>query len=101
MESLEMFVKLGNQRGIAESLASLAAIWSDRGQLLPAAKLLGAAQALLDATGATWWPADRGEVEANLENLQKNIEPAQFKAAWQAGSMLNLDAAINLVKYNQ
>ena len=101
MESLAMFIKLGNQRGIAECLASLAGLWSERGQLLPAAKLLGAAQALLDATGATWWPADRGEVEQNLENLQQNIEPAQFKAAWEAGRMLNLDAAINLEKYNQ
>jgi hypothetical protein len=69
--------------------------------LLPAAKLLGAAQALLDATGATWWPADRGEVDKNLENLQQSIGPAQFKAAWEAGTMLNLDAAINLVKYNK
>lgn len=93
-ESLAMFIKLGNQRGMAECLASLAGLWSERGQTLPAVKLLSAAQALLDATGATWWPADRVEVERNLENLQLSLEPTQFEAAWETGKKMNLEAAL-------
>jgi predicted ATPase/Tfp pilus assembly protein PilF len=93
-ESLAMFIKLGNQRGIAECLASLAGLWSERGQTLPAVRMLGAAQALLDATGATWWPADRVEVEKNLQNLRMSSEPTQLEAAWETGKKMNLEAAL-------
>lgn len=93
-ESLAMFIKLGNQRGMAECLASSAGLWSERGQMLPAAKLLGAAQALLDATGASWWPADRVEVERNLENLRLSLEPTQFDVAWETGKKMSLETAI-------
>jgi len=94
MESLAMFSKLGNQRGMAECLASIAGLWSERGQILSAAKLLGAAQALLDATGAKWWPADRVEVEKNLKHLRLSLEAPQFEAAWEAGKKMNLETAL-------
>ncbi len=93
-ESLAMFIKLGNQRGMAECLASISGLWNERGQKLPAAKLLGAAQALLGETGASWWPADRGEIETNLENLRLSLEPTQFEAAWEAGKQMDLQAAL-------
>jgi predicted ATPase/Tfp pilus assembly protein PilF len=93
-ESLEMFTRLGNQRGIAECLASLAGVWLDAGQVLAAVKLLGAAQTLLKATGAAWWPADRGEVEHYLERLHREVEPAQFETAWNAGTRLDLKMAL-------
>jgi hypothetical protein len=93
-ESLAMFIKLGNQRGMAECLASLSGIWRERGQTLPAVKLLGAAQSLLDATGATWWPADRVKVERNLENLKMTLDQKQFEAAWVSGNKMKLETAI-------
>lgn len=96
-ESLGMFIKLGNQRGMAECLASLAGLWSESGRVLPAAKLLGAAQALLDETGANWWPADRVEVESSLEQLRKHLKPAQFEEAWEVGKKMSLESAINMV----
>jgi predicted ATPase/Tfp pilus assembly protein PilF len=93
-ESLAMFVKLGNQRGMAECLASLAGIWSEKGKVLASAQLLGAAQALLDDTGAHWWPADRVEVEGNLKKLQESMNSSQFETAWQDGRKMNLEAAL-------
>ncbi len=93
-ESLSMFIKLGNQRGMAECLASIAGLWCDQGQILPAVKLLSAAQILLAATGASWWPADRVEVERNLDKLQRSMETDQFAEAWQSGKMMDLKSAI-------
>lgn len=93
-ESLAMFIKLGNQRGMAECLASLAGLWSDKGQMLPATRLLSAAQTLLDGTGASWWPADRAEVERCLENLRLSMETGQFETNWEAGTKMNLEAAL-------
>jgi predicted ATPase/Tfp pilus assembly protein PilF len=94
VESLAMFIKLGNQRGIAECLASIAGLWAEKRKIIPATKLLSAAQALLDDTGAHWWPADRVEVEQNLKKLQESMNPAQFKAAWEQGRKMKLEAAI-------
>jgi tetratricopeptide (TPR) repeat protein len=97
-ESLGMFIKLGNQRGMAECLASLAGIWAEQGMVLPATKLLGAAQALLEDTGAHWWPADRVEVEQNLNKLQESVNATQFKATWEDGRKMNLEAALAYVQ---
>lgn len=99
-ESLAMFVALGNQRGVAECLASFSALWFDRGHAFSAAKLLGAAQGLLDATGATWWPADREEVDKNLENLHQCLQEEQFEIAWRSGFNMSLEQAISFVKSN-
>ncbi len=93
-ESLAMFIKLGNRRGVAECLASMAGLWADRGSLLPAARLLAAAQALLDVTGARWWPADRVEVERNKEKLQKSLADNEFEDAWEVGSKMDFESAI-------
>jgi tetratricopeptide (TPR) repeat protein len=97
-ESLTMFIKLGNQRGVAECLASLAGIWLEQGKLLPAIKLLGAAQALLDDTGAYWWPADRVEVDQNLKKLQESINSTEFETAWENGGKMDLEAALRYVQ---
>jgi predicted ATPase/Tfp pilus assembly protein PilF len=93
-ESLAMFIKLGNQRGIAECLASLSDLWAERGQVERAATLLAAAQVLLSVTGAAWWPADRVEVDRNLEYIQSSLDPALFKNAWAAGENMDLKAAL-------
>ena len=93
-ESLGMFIKLGNQRGMAECLASLAGLWAEQGQVQRAAKMLGAAHTLLNETGATWWPADRIEVERNLKDIQQRMVQAQFDTTWEAGSKMNLADAL-------
>ncbi|MGE5123227.1 MAG: ATP-binding protein, partial [Acidobacteriaceae bacterium] len=92
-ESLAMFIKLGNPRGIAECLASVGGLWSHGENIQPAVKILAAAHALLDKTGAKWWPADRGEVESHLQKLQERIEPSEFNSAWQSGQNMSLEQA--------
>ena len=91
-----MFIKLANQRGIAECLASLAGLWSERDSSLPAVELLSAAHEQLNATGAAWWPADRAEVEKLLQTQQQRVEPTQFAQAWAKGKNLDLQGAIKL-----
>jgi predicted ATPase len=97
-DSLAMFIKLGNQRGIAECLASIAGLWADQGGTTDAIELLSAAQTLLDETGAAWWPADRGEVDMNLEYLKRNVEPERFETAWERGERMSLTNAIRFAQ---
>ncbi len=93
-ESLALFRKLGNQRGIAECLAGLAGLAAEQGHGRWAACLLGAAEALLGASGAAWWPADRVEYERNLATIRAALTEKAFAAAWAEGQAMTLKQAI-------
>jgi predicted ATPase len=94
--SLAMFRKLGNTRGMAECLAGLAGLRAIREEPQKAALLLGAAQAALTATGAAWWPADRGEYERNLARIQAALAADACAAAWAQGQAMSLEQALEL-----
>jgi predicted ATPase len=96
-ESLAMFRKLGNKRGIAECIAGLASLRAKQQKLHTAAQMLGAAEALLGASGAAWWPADRVEVEKTRSILETSLSKDEFAAAWQTGQGMTLDQAIAFV----
>jgi predicted ATPase len=96
-ESLAMFRKLGNKRGIAECIAGLSSLRAKQGKLQAAAKMLAAAESLLSASGAAWWPADRVEIERTRETLQSGMQEPEFRAAWAAGEFMSLDQAIAFV----
>jgi predicted ATPase len=93
-ESLAMFRKFGNKRGIAECLAGIAGLWGEQGNADQGARLLSAAQSLLSASGATWWPADRVEYERNLETIRGALEEEAYQTAWEAGRTMDLEEAI-------
>lgn len=96
-ESLAMFRKLGNKRGIAECIAGLSSLRANQGKLQTATKMLAAAESLLGASGAAWWPADRVEVERTREILRSGMEEPEFRAAWTAGQSMTLDQVIAFV----
>jgi predicted ATPase len=93
-ESLAMFRKLGNKRGIAECLAGLAGLAAEHGRVAWAAQMLAAAVALLSASGAAWWPADRVEFERNRRSLQSALEQEAFASVWSAGVAMTLEQAL-------
>ncbi|NTU83673.1 MAG: tetratricopeptide repeat protein, partial [Chloroflexales bacterium] len=93
-ESLAMFRKLGNQRGIAECVAGFAGLRAAQGHPQQGAMLLGAAQAMMSAAGAAWWPADRVEYEQNLAHMRAALPVDAFAAAWAKGQALPMEQAI-------
>jgi len=93
-ESLAMFKKLGNKRGIAECLAGLAGWGVRQGKAKWGAALLAAAQTQIRASRASWWPADRVEVEHNRSALQAALGEQEFQAAWSSGQSMSLEQAI-------
>jgi predicted ATPase len=96
-ESLAMFRRLGNKRGIAECIAGLASLKVKQGKPQTGAQMLGAAEALLGASGAAWWPADRVEVENTRSILQSELNKDEFTAAWSTGQGMTLEQAIAFV----
>jgi predicted ATPase len=93
-ESLTMFRKVGNNRGIAECLAGLADLAANQGRSQWAARLLGAAEALLRASDSTWWPADRAEYERNLAAIRAALTEEEFAVVWAEGQAMTLEQAI-------
>ncbi|MFN2138443.1 MAG: ATP-binding protein, partial [Candidatus Promineifilaceae bacterium] len=95
-EALAIFRKVGNQRGIAECLAGLAGVLAAKGAAVTGATLLGAAEALQDAAGAAWWPADRVEIERNTAVLRTALGDDVLAAALAEGRLLKMDEAVAL-----
>ena len=93
-KSLVKFQELGNRRGIAECLAGLAGLAAEQGQVEWAVPLLSAAEALLTGRGATWWPADRVEIERALNTMQSSLAESKFEQLWQNGRSMKMEQAI-------
>jgi predicted ATPase/class 3 adenylate cyclase len=94
-EALESFLELGNKRGIAECLAGLGGLAAERGDFDQAVPLLSASDALLSSFGAAWWPADRVEVERNLDITRSAVEPDDFDSLWEKGKAFSLEEAVD------
>lgn len=98
-ESLAMFRRLGNKRGIAECIAGMASLRARENAWPLAAQLLGAAENLLGASGAAWWPADRVEVEHTRSLLRSGMGKDAFDRAWKSGQSMTLGQALALVSH--
>jgi predicted ATPase/class 3 adenylate cyclase len=93
-ESLVAFRKLGNKRGIAESLAGLAALAAAQGDWQLGALLLSAAEAQMTASAAAWWPADRAEIERTWAQLRGRLAEPELVSLRERGHGTSLAEAI-------
>lgn len=95
-ESLAAFRRLGNKRGMAECLAGLAAVAEARNQHGHAALLLSAAETQMEASNATWWPADRVELERLRTAMMRELEAAELETYIAKGQALTFEEALAL-----
>lgn len=86
--------ELGAQSLIPTCLIGLAAVAEASGDGPRAARLLGAAEAELDATGTTLDPDDQPMYEAALARAQATVTAEAFTAGRSAGRAMTLDEAI-------
>ncbi|HEX5501071.1 MAG TPA: tetratricopeptide repeat protein [Thermomicrobiales bacterium] len=98
-ESLRVAQEHGAKRAIALALAGLAATVAARPGDSPArraARLFGAADAVLAANALRLDPADERDRAAGLEAVRARLDAPEFAAAWAAGRALLLDEALVL-----
>ena len=96
-ECLTMGWERGANRVVAYCLMGLAGTIGLLGEPERAVRLLGAADALFAATGATFWPVDRMERERNLASIRAVLDDRAFDAALAAGRALTPEATMNEV----
>ncbi len=93
-ESLSMYWKSGYERNIASGLEQLASVAVADRQPEQAARLLGAAQALRESSGAIMHPYQLEYYEPALESLRLQLDKAAFAAQWAAGRAMPPEQAI-------
>jgi predicted ATPase/Tfp pilus assembly protein PilF len=95
-ESLRMRLETGEKRFTADNLEGLGAVAAAQDRPHRAARLFGAADALLTSIGAALSPADR-EVQAPfLERARKALGDEEWEAALASGRELGMDEAAAL-----
>jgi predicted ATPase/Tfp pilus assembly protein PilF len=90
-ESLTLRQELGDKYGIIECLEGLAGSAVAHGQVEQAARLLGAAAARRQATGAVLSPRAYARSERHLAAVQAGLAEAVFAAAWATGRATTLE----------
>jgi len=84
-ESLALFNRRGDRRGMAESLAGIAAATSAMGHGEQAARLFGQSEALMELVGATIWPATLSDYQRAIGDLRQRVGDETLARAWADG----------------
>jgi predicted ATPase/class 3 adenylate cyclase len=92
-QALAIWRDLGDREGILDCLLALAEI-ATAGDPARAAMLLGAAEALAEATGYQLAPSEPERYQNLLSAIQATLDAEAFVAARRAGAGLSLDEAI-------
>jgi hypothetical protein len=84
-EGLAIRRELGDRRGIAFSLAGLAAVIAALGNWLRAARVWGAAAQLREEIGSPMPPNEQSRYERRVAQARAGHDAATFDRAWQEG----------------
>jgi predicted ATPase len=93
-ESLVLWDGLGEQVYLAENLEGVAGVLVAQGQAERAVRLAGAAATIRTTIGAPLPMADRARYEVVLDSARRQLDPARFAKAWQAGAALSVAEAV-------
>lgn len=85
LDSLKLHHQENSRQGIVECLAGLAGVAVLRRELVRAAEIFGAAEALLESIGNQLTPADRLDWERYEKRLRAQLPDNVFQSAWQRG----------------
>ena len=94
MESLYISRELGAKQEIAISLTGLGGVAIADLQAERGVQLLGAAEALLEATGGVLAPEDHAEFEQGVTAARAQLDQAAFEKAWAKGRAMDMEQAI-------
>jgi tetratricopeptide (TPR) repeat protein len=93
-EATELFVELGHRRGIARALEGQACVAAANGNAIRALILEAAADRLRNQIGAPLPRADRARLTQRLCSAREILQSAEGKLAWQRGSEMPIESAI-------
>jgi non-specific serine/threonine protein kinase len=93
-ESLILFRELEDKRNIPGCLENLAEAAGAEGQPERAGRLLGAAEALREATGVPMEPSNRADYDRSMAAVRAQLGEEAFKTAWAEGRKMAMEEAV-------
>ena len=85
---------VNHTQGIAHCLAALAGAAAKQGEILRAARLMGATEAVVEAIATPLYQFDQNEFDRNMVDVRAQLGDEQIRAAWSAGQSMSLEEAI-------
>lgn len=83
-----------DRTGTAGALVWIARVAAMLGEPEKAARLLGAAEVVFEATGFHWHPADLPQYRENVENVLAALGEEAFTSCWAEGRAMSLDEIV-------
>ena len=96
-ESLELWSRLGTQRGIADCLEGFAGLALAQSRWVEAVRLYAAAETLRQAIGAPRPPHRRAEYEEQLARLRRKLGEEGFATVWIEGQAMTTEQVRALI----
>ena len=93
-ESLFAYRKMNDAAAVAVCLAGLAQVQTSTGQPKRAARVLGAADALLETSGARLNWHDKLYYDDSIKTIRDRLDQVTFAAAWAEGRVMQTEQAI-------
>ncbi|HWB89744.1 MAG TPA: tetratricopeptide repeat protein [Acidimicrobiia bacterium] len=93
-EAIRIGSDVGDEFTRPFAVAGLAAVATERGQLERAAKLLGAAETMMEAKSMAWPPDERPHYEHMLSVLPRRMGSEAFERARQTGQRMDIESAV-------
>jgi predicted ATPase/class 3 adenylate cyclase len=94
-ETLPDWQKIGHRGAVAHQLECFAFIAKAQEQGERAVKLMGAAEALREASSSPQTPQERIEYDKELAGLRAGMDEKTFNLLWAEGQSMNMDQAID------
>jgi len=94
--TIRVFQERGHRPAVANQLEVLGFIAAHRGQLVRAARLLGAAEALRERIQVDMLALERIEYDGEVTALRETMGEKALQKAWQDGRALDMDTAVDL-----
>jgi len=95
-ESLLLNREVDHRQGVASCLAAFAKVAAVSGNMIRAAQLSGASDALLTEVATPLYQPDRIEHDLNMEIVRSELDDAAVAAAWTEGHAMSLEQAVAL-----
>ena len=102
VEGLTLSVEIGDENNVAYCLEGLAAIAADENELERAARLWGAAEALLEKIEVLTYPhvPDRSLHQRQVADARDRLKAEAWKEAWAQGRAMTLEQAVEYALEN-
>jgi predicted ATPase/class 3 adenylate cyclase len=93
-ESLAIIRDLGHQTGTAFCLAALASVLAGAGKPEHAARLLGAAEVIIETLHERWLPVHQRERDRSIAIARASVDEVTWATAWADGRAMTPEQAI-------